>query len=172
MAIQREDIKLPRGYSESKKREIAKAIISWIQDRSFRGLDKENRPFKKYNPEYAKEKGVGVKEVDLVLSGDMLDALQLLEVYGDYVSIGYRRGKQNDKAEGNITGSYGQPSPNPDKARDFLGISRRDLAMIIDSFPQDDAELADRDLLDQLEQEWDSLTPAQRKELLKQIQEE
>ena len=59
-------IKIPSGLSEERKVALFEAIKLWIQDRSFRGLDRNNRNFKQYSEAYAEEKGVGVKDVNLV----------------------------------------------------------------------------------------------------------
>ena len=132
--------------SEERKVALFEAIKLWIQDRSFRGLDRNNRNFKKYSEEYAEKKGVGIGDVDLTLTGEMLDSIELLGTGPDYLRIGYEPGTQVErKAEGNILGSYGR-DPDPAKARDFLDISVRDLKAIIDDFKLTDAEIFNDDL--------------------------
>jgi len=62
----------------------------------------------------------------------MLAALQLLDNGRGEIVIGYEAGtEENDRAEGNILGSYGG-SPNASKARDFLGIESKKLRELID----------------------------------------
>ncbi len=73
------------------------------------------------------------KHVDLQLSGDMLAALSLLSHKSGEITIGFENGTlENDKAEGNILGTYGQKSPIPGKKRDFLGIEPSKLRDFID----------------------------------------
>ena len=66
----------------------------------------------------------------------MLNALEVLETSEGSITIGYNaRDKfNNDKAEGNILGSYGG-DPNPAKARDFLGITEGELGTILNKYP-------------------------------------
>jgi hypothetical protein len=139
-------IKIPSSLSVERKKALFEAIKLWIQDRSFRGLDRNNRNFKKYSEEYAEKKGVGVNDVDLTLTGEMLDSIELLGYGSDYLRIGYSVGTSVErKAEGNILGSYGR-DPNPAKARDFLDISVRDLKAILADFKLTDSERFEDDL--------------------------
>lgn len=125
-------ISVPKGLDEEERIAIAEDIVEFIITRTGAGLDRYNRKFKKYSKEYAREKGVSPGDVDLIVSGDLLDSLLLLDHSRGEIVIGYEEDDEiNGKAEGNITGSYGQPEPNPRKARDYLGISTRDLAAII-----------------------------------------
>jgi hypothetical protein len=134
MAWIKEKILIPKKLKPAQREVIADEVIDFIRDRSFAGLDKNNKKFKKYSDQYAKKKGVGVDDVDLVLEGEMLDELMLLSHKAGEITIGYEKGSPvNDKAEGNILGSYGR-DPNPKKARDFLGISRKDLMDIVDTY--------------------------------------
>lgn len=130
-----EIIRIPRSLTKIQREVIADEVIDFIRDRSFSGLDKNNNKFPDYEKQYANKKGVGVSDVDLVLSGELLDELRVLKTAPGEIHIGYdgRKKKLNAKAEGNILGSYGR-DPNPDKARDFLGISRKDLMDIIDTY--------------------------------------
>lgn len=137
-------IEIPKGLNSTNRERLFENIKTWIQDRSFRGLDKNNRKFKKYTEEYAEKKGVGQGEVNLVLSGEMLDELQLLNHGTGWIRIGYERGTDvAGKAEGNIIGSYGQDSGDSSKARDFLGVSTRDLKMLVDGLTISPEELTD-----------------------------
>jgi hypothetical protein len=126
-------IKIPKEFKPAERLVIADEIIDFIRDRTASGLDKNNNKFKKYSKQYAKKKGVDIDDVDLILEGDMLDKLKPLKTSSGEIVIGYEKGDEvNGKAEGNILGSYGK-EPNKKKARDFLGISREDLADILAS---------------------------------------
>ncbi len=112
--------------------QIASDIIEFIKHRTVKkSLDRKNNPFPKYEKEYAISKGSS--KVNLLLSTEMLANLKVLKTKKGSVTIGYEKGSDiNGKVEGNITGSYGQPSPNRKKARDFLGINRTDKKNIQD----------------------------------------
>jgi len=143
---------IPFPESIRKKKDqnlIADAIVTHIVGRTMAGLDKKGDEFKKYSSEYAKKKGVGVNDVDLLLSGEMLSELKPLKVTADGVEIGYKGSKQLiGKVEGNILGSYGR-DPNPKKARDFLGIDDKDVDIITSAYldaEDEDPQLSADDL--------------------------
>lgn len=136
-----EVIQIPKSISKSDRKLLAEDVIEFIVERTTNGIDKNGKDFPKYTKQYAKKKGVDVRAVDLVASGEMLLAEKLKKIsdkQGEIV-IGYdARSKQlNDKVEGNILGSYGG-EPNPKKARDFLGISRKDLMVITARYTDED----------------------------------
>lgn len=125
--------------SRSQRTELADLVIEHIYDRTDRGLDVNNKPFKKYSKEYATGlsgqvggKRVGGK-VNLQLSGDMLAAITVLSNNEGEIRIGWKDKAEREKAEGNIIGSYGEGSANPAKARPFLGIKNSKLKELIDS---------------------------------------
>lgn len=129
MAWMKEFIEIPEKLNSKQRELLGQEIVDLISERTVSGYDKNNRPFKKYSKEYAKEKGQD--NVDLVLSDDMLSNLEVLRHEKGKIVVGYA--KEYDgmgKVEGNITGSYGG-DPNPKKARDFLGLTKKDLAMLI-----------------------------------------
>jgi hypothetical protein len=92
-----------------------------------------NVNLKNTNKNTPDRKGVDVTSVDLVLSGDMLNSFDESTKPDDpRVTIEIAPGEVG-KAHGNITGSYGKPRPNPEKARDFFGFTnKKDLKSIID----------------------------------------
>ena len=97
------------------------------------GVDKNLEKFANYKPSYAAFKGVGVGDVDLVFSGDMLSDLKLLSHRNGELTIGFENGsKSNGKAEGNIKGTYGQPRP-VQQPRDFLGITDIEVESLLDN---------------------------------------
>jgi hypothetical protein len=130
------DIPLP-VKADADGREIALAVIEEIVERTQnRRLNKDGKRFKAYSEAYRqsldfKLAGKNKNKVNLTLTGDMLAALDVLEVKRDKTTIGYDEGsEENDKAEGNIRGTYGDESRTP-KPRNFLGISDKALAAII-----------------------------------------
>jgi hypothetical protein len=124
--------------NKRQQNQIADAIVTHIVGRTIAGLDKEDKKFSKYTKKYAKDKGVGVGEVDLLLSGEMLSELKPLKITADGVEIGYKGSKELvGKVEGNILGTYGQPEPIPGKARDFLGIDDDAVDVIISAYQEE-----------------------------------
>lgn len=141
--------KVPPGYSRDDFPDIAADVIQFIIDRSQAGFGVKNGrvyQFPDYNDRYRKEVKGGQQRVDLTLSEDMLNAIMPLDIEGRDITIGFEEGEENDKAEGNQTGSYGQPEPNPDKARHFLGITKTELNAVLGAYDRigaDDAEAED-----------------------------
>lgn len=134
-------IEIPEGYTAEERRAIAAEILSRITERTRdEGKGVNGRQFPGYSKSYMesldfKIAGKG-KKVDLTLSSEMLDALELLTHSKGRVTIGYQAGDAiNDRVEGNRLGTYGQSSPIPGKAREFLGISKGDLSEILRRYP-------------------------------------
>lgn len=129
-------IDLPDGLRPSEREAILTDVVQFIRDRTAKGLDKDGKPFKKYTQGYIqsldfKNAGKSKGRVNLKLSGDMMAALDVISHGPGSGLIGFAAGTpENDRAEGNILGSYGR-DPDPSKARDFLGISDKDLQRII-----------------------------------------
>lgn len=141
MAQQKVKIEIPKDLPPEAREDLARKIITYIQERTAteqKGYNPDTgRNYslsrKPYTEKYAEKKGVGETDVDLLLSGDMLDAIELLTHRSGSITIGYPAGSdQNGKAEGNQKGTYGKSKPDPKKARPFLGISKGDLRRIID----------------------------------------
>ena len=139
MAKQAFKIKVPAGLSRDEKLDIADRVIEFIIRRTEGNKDKNGKHFPKYSKEYTKSldfkiAGKSESNVNLTLSGDMLAAIELLnpEVKRNTLEIGIDPSdtENSAKAEGNILGSYGR-SPDPSKARDFMGIKNEDLGRII-----------------------------------------
>jgi len=141
MAWQRTRIVLPERYSKQDRQAIASEIIDHIRERSQSGVGinpdtGRNKRFVRYSKEYAKFKGVSRSDVDLTLSDTMLRDMRLLSDKPDSLLIGFQNGTEsNAKAEGNQIGSYGR-SPDPSKARPFLGITQADLRRILEKYDE------------------------------------
>lgn len=64
------------------------------------------------------------------------------------ITIGYTKGtKQERKAEGNIQGTYGKPSPISGKARPFLDILKKDLKDIVVDYTEEIAKKVDKKIV-------------------------
>jgi hypothetical protein len=134
----REKIKLPKTFKPKDRVKIAEVIIDHIITRSVSGIDKNNKKFPEYSDSYAEKKNVGPGDVDLVLSGEMLESIQLLSHKSGEIIIGFDKSDEelNGKAEGNILGSYGR-QPNKNKARDFLGMPDDELDILFGAFEEE-----------------------------------
>lgn len=138
------DLEISEKYTKEEREAIAQETIDFIVERTQKGLDKNNSNFKPYSKSYKNSlnfkiagKGAGV---DLTLSGDMLSAIKALRDTKGKITIGFDKGLENDKAEGNILGTYGQPKPVA-PPRDFLGITKTDFKNeILSKYPIRDRE--------------------------------
>lgn len=137
MAWQKLKLDIPDDLSPKERETLADLVIEHIVDRTDRGLDKNGKKFPGYSKNYIKSldfknAGKSKSNVNLQLSGDTLAALQLLNHKSGQILVGFVNGtEENAKAEGNIKGTYGQPSPIPGKQRDFLGIEPKKLKELI-----------------------------------------
>lgn len=136
---QRTRIDIPDGYGRPDRLSIAQDVIDFIVERSQRGLDKDNNKFPGYTAEYRSSfeyQVAGKGGVDLTLTGEMLNSMELISHGKGFITIGFQAGSEvNAKADGNIRGTYGTSTPNSAKARDFLGIKQSDLANILSRYP-------------------------------------
>ena len=140
MTVKHQKVTIPigRGYTPAQRRRIAAELIEVMISRSESGVGVYGNPndpksLKKRNfPGYSdtyiesldfKIAGKSPGSVNLTLSGDMLVAIDLLEDRENKLVIGFEAGsEENARADGNIRGAYGG-SPNPSKARPFLGVT-------------------------------------------------
>lgn len=145
---QRFTVEIPKGYSPAEREVIGEEILDFIRERTQKGLNKTNREFPGYSEEYEKSLNFKIAgkdrgKVDLTLSGDMLGALTILSNSNGKLILGFENGTQeNAIADGNIRGTYGQAKPGA-KKRDFLGITKTDLAKILDDHPLGEDDTAD-----------------------------
>jgi hypothetical protein len=143
---QKIDITIPDGYTDDERAAIASEIIDKIVERTQKGIDKNGKGFAPYSKEYInslnfKIGGKSKGKVNLTLSGDMLAALALLDTSKKKITIGYEKGTlENDIADGNIRGTYGKSRAKSSQARDFLGLSDKELGDILKKFPLNNEE--------------------------------
>lgn len=136
MAHVKFDIPMPTDVDVDREA-VAYAVIDEIVERTQnRSRNKDGRKFSNYSKAYIKsldfELAGKSKKVNLTMTGDMLAALDLLEADDKKITIGYEKNSdENDKAEGNIKGTYGDEGRKRKTPRNFLGISNKALARII-----------------------------------------
>lgn len=133
-------IKIDSAYSADQRVLIGQDVVEFIKDRTRRGLDKNNKPFRSYSKGYAKTldfkvSGKSTHDVNLELSGDMLIGLSVLSNGVGFIKLGFDTGRDNDKA-----------AWNAEKGREFLGIMPADLNDILSDYPLSNDETETRHL--------------------------
>jgi hypothetical protein len=147
MAWQRVKIDIPKDFGPDERERLAFDILEHIRKRTSNGQGLNSngtrlRQFPKYSESYSesldfKIAGKSTSDVNLKLSGDMLDAMDLLNHRSGQITIGFENGSdENARAEGNILGSYGG-APNKAKARNFLGVTAKELEIIVKQYRRD-----------------------------------
>jgi hypothetical protein len=145
MAWQRLKLEIPEEYTPSEREDFGVLVADYIRERTAKGVgvrDGSTYKFPGYSPSYVKSldfkiAGKSKGQVNLELSGDMLAELDVLRTKPGEVVVGFEKGTEaNDKAEGNILGSYGG-DPNPKRARNFLGLTARELEALVRKFERE-----------------------------------
>lgn len=130
---QRFSVNVPKSFNPNTRKALANDIVKHVRERSKSGKDINGKQFAIYSKTYATKKGVSRGAVDLILQDKMLRAMKQLSDAPGKILIGYKNGsKENAKADGNHRGTYGKQSPRPGKARKFVGISKKDLEVLVE----------------------------------------
>jgi hypothetical protein len=144
MSWQKIKLNIPKSYTPIERKAIAQEVIEFIIARTKQGKDKNNKTFSGYSDQYKKSldykiagKPKSGRPVDLTLSGEMLNSIELLNDSKGSLVIGFDKSdtELNDKVEGNRLGTYGSTTPIRGKKRDFLGITQEDLKKILKNYP-------------------------------------
>lgn len=169
MAWQKVRIPIPKGIKPDARQALGEEMVAIMVERakSRKGVESlgdgvfKAKRFPKYSKEYAKWKGVSRGAVDLTLSGEMLEALEVISHKNGSILIGMPRGDKelNGKAEGNRLGSYGG-TPDASKARDFMGLPKTEMSKILLSVASEDDKLKAK-----AREFVKTLSPTQKKEL-------
>ena len=106
----------------SVKLNYGRAVISKIQERTEKGIDKRSVPLKRYSKSYAKSDIFRIfgktRKVDMTLSGEMLASMiPIPRIRNREVVIEFQP-DQNNKAHGHVNGSRILPK------RDFFGLPK------------------------------------------------
>lgn len=118
--------------NEALRLAVGQTIIDRIKERTQSGVDKRNQPFKKYSKRYINSDefeafGKSSGDVNLTLSGDMLELMEILRSSKNVLEIGWEDETQNAKAYNH---TVGDTVPR----RDFFGISKTELKEIASEF--------------------------------------
>ena len=120
-------ITIPGNISAADREVLGNEIARFIIERTRKGLDINNRPFKAYSESYKDsidfDNAGKTNRVNLTLTGEMLNTVELLSHGLGFVKIGFDDSESNDKA-----------SFNRQNGRDFLGINQKDLNLLISKF--------------------------------------
>lgn len=138
MAWQKTRIEIPEDFGPQEREELAFEILEFIRNRAAKGKGIGGKLFPEYSKAYKESLDFSIARKgstpNLKLSGDMLDAMDLLSHKKGSILIGFENGsEENGKAEGNQLGSYGR-SPDKKKARPFLGVTKKELDKILEDF--------------------------------------
>ena len=121
--------------SEALKQAIGQAIIDKIQDRTQKGISLAGKAFRKYSKAYKASddfKAAGkTSKVNLRLSGDMLETMDIVDETKNTITIGWDDSDDAGKAHGHITGGGSLPK------RDFFGLRPKDIASLKAEFADD-----------------------------------
>jgi hypothetical protein len=106
------------------KFEIGQEIIESIRENTQSGKSRRGTDFKKYSIGYIKSLdfiafGKSEGQVNLTLTGDMLDSMEVSKIGRDTIEIGFMDTENAAKAAGHIKGSNNLP------VRDFFGLPKR-----------------------------------------------
>ena len=135
-------MKIPNSLSEATATQIAEDLIDFIIDRTKEGKGKDGKKFPKYSKAYMESLDFSIAGksslVDLTLSGEMLDSMEIVSIKKGGIIIGYKdNNPMAGRAEGNILGSYGG-SPDSKKARNFLALSSKEIDSVLSDYPVND----------------------------------
>jgi len=100
---------------------VGQAIIDAMLTRTEQSVDVNGKSFTKYSKEYKGSLDFDAagksNKVNLRLTGDMLDQIDVTKIDGNTIEIGWDDSDESAKAHGHITGGGNMPK------RDFFGIN-------------------------------------------------
>ena len=145
-------MKISKDYSTSQRKAIGQEIIDLVIDRTKKGQgviteggQTKLKTFPVYSKSYIdsvdfKAAGKSASKVNLTLSSEMLEELETVDYKtAGEIETGYESASEEvkNRVEGNILGSYGG-KPSKKKARNFLGITDKELKSILKNYPLND----------------------------------
>lgn len=124
------------------KREYGLRLIDEIIRRTREdNVDKKGKQFKPYSKAYKQSLAWSVygktDNVDMTLTGEMLENMEVTNVTPRTIEIGFISQTQNDKAHGHINGTRSPKGKRLLPVRDFFGISAEDQSKILKSAIRD-----------------------------------
>lgn len=123
--------------TKKQKLEVAQAVIDKIVANAEKGKDRQGKSLPKYSKDYKDSDAFGAfgksTKPNMTLTGDLLGQIDVIDVDGDTVLIGWADEQENLKAHGNITGQEGLW---PAK-RDFFGLPPKEIKEILDGYSEE-----------------------------------
>ena len=116
--------------------EIGQDIAQYIRNRSAENKGIGGKALRSpYSKEYAaslefKVAGKSRTDVNMRLTGDMLESIETLDFDGSVLTVGIE-GEQAPKAHGHMTGKNGQA---PKMKREFFGITKKEFEEIVSNY--------------------------------------
>lgn len=123
-------ISIPKDLDENARSALADNVIQYIKDRTANNKDVNGKKFHKYSDSYIhsadfRAAGKSASDVNLRLTNEMMDSIQLLDQGKGYITIGFEDGSAaNDKGVWQQRADNGVP-------RIFLGINEKDLEKVL-----------------------------------------
>lgn len=125
------------GGKKALRQALGQAIIDRMESRTKNSKDINDRQFVKYSKQYRESddfKAAGkTGKVNMTLSGDMLADVDILRDTPKEITIGFNDPDESAKAHGHVTGAVRKDG----KARDFFGLSNKDIKAIKQEFLPD-----------------------------------
>lgn len=123
-------INIPRDLSEEERNLLADKVVNLIKERTDKNKDINGSKFAPYSKSYVESKdfknaGKSKSDVNLRLSNEMMDSIQLIDQGPGYITVGFESGTDaNDKA-------VWQERSDNGVSRKFVGINDKDLARLL-----------------------------------------
>ena len=123
-------IEIPKEFGPTERQALASKVIEHIQKRTENNLDIENKKFTKYSDAYInspafKIAGKSPTDVNLKLSGEMMQSIELIAHGNGFIQIGFESG-----TEANNKAVWTQADDNG-PSRMFLGVDDKILERLI-----------------------------------------
>lgn len=123
-------INLPKDLSQEARTLLADKVISLIKERTDKNKDVDGSKFAPYSNSYVasqdfKNAGKSKSDVNLRLTNEMMDSIQLIDQGPGFITIGFESGTDaNDKA-------VWQERSDNGPSRKFVGINDKDLTRLL-----------------------------------------
>ncbi len=145
---QKYNLKEILGYKPSSRQKelFYNLAVDRIVQRTANGRDIDNRNFTPYSEEYAEKKGVSRNSVDLILTGDMLNAFEENQRQPNMVEIKIEGGIDAKKA-------YNHDKGDTLPKREFFGFKKEsdimDIVMAVDAIKEQKEQPASQNIAEQ-----------------------
>ena len=117
----------------------AQSMIDVIKERTDKYKDVNGDRLKKYSESYTqsdifKAASKGRSEVNMRLTSEMMDTIDVIEQNGSVVKIGWDDGFNSKKAYAHMTAFKGHPTIKSAPVREFFGITKKEIKEINKSY--------------------------------------